>query len=181
MMMIRRVTNVSFRSPILDWVSWTRTSPYITKKIKKIIERINNSSDTLSTKYTQQAFTPLDLSPYGPLARYVKLRVAGNVFPRRRLQRKPLVSDPGMHDAWCMSELLNRGDGENVPGIPDACTCNFTHLVRGPCVQLFCMIRISRGAACLKWNMTSRPFCILLMAHIIFCAVSLDSFINQCI
>ena len=53
---------------------------------------------------------------------------AGNVFPRRRFQRKPLLSDPGMHHgtcvthvSWCMSGSLTRGDGENVPGIPGAC------------------------------------------------------------
>ena len=52
----------------------------------------------------------------------------GNIFPRRRFQRKPLVSDPGMHHGtcvthvpWCMSESLTCGDGENVPGIPGAC------------------------------------------------------------
>ena len=67
---------------------------------------------------------------------------AGNVFPRHRLQRKPLVSDPGMHHGtcvthvpWCMSGSLTRGGGENVPGIPGACaTRNFTYLVRGPWV-----------------------------------------------
>ena len=53
---------------------------------------------------------------------------AGNVFPSRRFQRKPLVSDPGMHHGtcvthvpWCMSGSLTCGDGENVPGIPGAC------------------------------------------------------------
>ena len=53
---------------------------------------------------------------------------AGNVFPRRRLQRKPLVSDPGMHRGtcvthvpWCMSGSLAPGGGENAPGIPGAC------------------------------------------------------------
>ena len=53
---------------------------------------------------------------------------AGNVFPRRRFQRKLLVSDPGMHHGtcvthvpWCMSGSLTCGDGENVPGIPGAC------------------------------------------------------------
>ena len=55
-------------------------------------------------------------------------RNAGNVFPRRRFLRKPLVSDPGMHHGtcvthvpWCMSGSLTCGDGENVPGIPGAC------------------------------------------------------------
>ena len=40
-------------------------------------------------------------------------------FPRHRLQRKPVVRDPGMHHGtcathvpWCMSESLNRGGGE---------------------------------------------------------------------
>ena len=46
-------------------------------------------------------------------------------FPRHRFQRKPLVSDPGMHHCtcvthvpWCMSGSLARGGWENVPGIP---------------------------------------------------------------
>ena len=54
---------------------------------------------------------------------------SGNVFPRRRFQRKPLVSNPGMHHGtcvmhvpWCMSGSLTRGDGEKVRGIPGACT-----------------------------------------------------------
>ena len=53
---------------------------------------------------------------------------AGNVFPRHRFQRKPLVSDPGMHHGtcgthvpWCMSGSLTCGDGVNVPGIAGAC------------------------------------------------------------
>ena len=53
---------------------------------------------------------------------------AGNFFPRNRLQRKPLFSDPGMHHGtcvthvpWCMSGSLTRGDGENVPCIPGTC------------------------------------------------------------
>ena len=71
-----------------------------------------------------------------PWASYHILKIArcacagntGNVFPRRRLQRKPLVSDLGMHHGtcvthvpWCMSGSLTRGGGENVPGIPGAC------------------------------------------------------------
>ena len=61
-------------------------------------------------------------------------------FPHHRLQRKPLVSDPGMHHGtcvthvpWCMSGSLFSGGRENVPGIPGACaTHNFTYLARGP-------------------------------------------------
>ena len=47
---------------------------------------------------------------------------AGNVFPRRRLQRKPLVSDPAMHHVtcvthvpWCMSGSLDPSGGETFP------------------------------------------------------------------
>ena len=61
-------------------------------------------------------------------------------FPRHRLQRKLLVNEPGihhgtcaMHVPWCMSGSLTHGGGENVPGIPGACTIhNFTYLARGP-------------------------------------------------
>ena len=61
-------------------------------------------------------------------------------FPRHRHQRKPLVSDPGMHHGtcvthvlWCMSGSLNPRWRGNVPGIPGACaTSNFTYLARGP-------------------------------------------------
>ena len=49
----------------------------------------------------------------------------GNVFPRRRLQRKPLVSDPDMHHGtcmthvpWCMSGSLTRGGGETFSACP---------------------------------------------------------------
>ena len=48
--------------------------------------------------------------------------------PRHRLEKKPPVSDPGIHHStcvthvpWCMSGSLTRGDGERVPGIPWAC------------------------------------------------------------
>ena len=89
-----------------------------------------------------------------PWASYQIRKIAGcacagnarNVFPCRRFQRKPLVSDPGMHHGtcvthvpWCMSGSLTCGDRENVPGIPGACApailriwqeahCHLTHL-----------------------------------------------------
>ena len=85
------------------------------------------------------------LAGNGPLTRYVNCglrmrRECRERFPRHCLQRKPRVSDPGMHTArawphvpWCMSGFLTCGGGENVPGIPGACaTCNFTYLARGP-------------------------------------------------
>ena len=82
--------------------------------------------------------------PNGPLARYVKVRVAHapripEMFsPPPPSTLKPLVSDPDMHHdtcvthvPWCVSGSLTRGGGENVPGIPGACAiCNFTYLAR---------------------------------------------------
>ena len=61
-------------------------------------------------------------------------------FPRHRLQRKRLVSDPCMHPgmcvthvSWCTSGSLSRGSAGNAPGIPGACaTPNVTYMVRGP-------------------------------------------------
>ena len=58
-------------------------------------------------------------------------------FPLHRLEKKPPVSDQGMHHGtcvthvpWCMSGSLTR---ENVPGIPGTCaTHNFMYLARGP-------------------------------------------------
>ena len=85
--------------------------------------------------HTRPAYTPT--SDDGPLWASYQIRKiagcacagnAGNVSPRRRFQRKPLVSDPGMHHGtcvthvpWCMSESFTCVDGENVPGIPGAC------------------------------------------------------------
>ena len=50
---------------------------------------------------------------------------AGNVFPRRRIQRKPRVSDPGMqhgtcvkHVPWRMSGLLTRGGRDTFLAFP---------------------------------------------------------------
>ena len=87
----------------------------------------------------------------GPLTRYAKSRVVHapgmpEHFPHHRLQRKPIVSDPGMHHGtcvthvpWCVSGSLNRCGGENVPGILGACpTRNFTYLVRGPIGCAWC-------------------------------------------
>ena len=61
-------------------------------------------------------------------------------FPHHRLERKMLVSDPGMyhgtcvtHVPWCMSGSLTRGYGGNVSGIHGACAIrNFPYLARGP-------------------------------------------------
>ena len=67
---------------------------------------------------------------HGPLTRYAELRVAHGRecrerFPRHRLQRNPLVSDPVMdhgpcvtHVPWCMSGSLVSGCGEKFPAFP---------------------------------------------------------------
>ena len=71
------------------------------------------------------------------------LRIRGECrerFPRHRLQRKPLVSDPGMHHGtcvmhvpWCMSgSLYPRWRGKRSRH-PRACaTPNFAYLTRYP-------------------------------------------------
>ena len=93
----------------------------------------------LSTVHTLVYF-PMGLLPDAYNCGLRMRRECRERFPSHRLQRKPLVSDPGMHHGtcvthvpWCMSGSLVRGGGENVPGIPGACaTHNFTYLVRGP-------------------------------------------------
>ena len=94
----------------------------------------------MSIKRTHRAKNVWWLLWKGYLALRFQCRECWERFPRHRLQRKPLVSDPGMHHGtcvthvpWCMSGSLTRGGGENVPGIPGACaTSNFAYLVRGP-------------------------------------------------
>ena len=71
-------------------------------------------------------------------------RNVGNVLPRHRLQRKPLVSDPGMHHGtcvthvpWCMPGSPTRGDRENVPGIPGACASRYLCIWQEAHTRLF--------------------------------------------
>ena len=69
-----------------------------------------------------------------------RLYMSRESFPHHQLQRKLLVSDPGMHQGmcitlvpWCMSGSPTRDSRENVPGIHGTCaTRNFAYLVRGP-------------------------------------------------
>ena len=80
------------------------------------------------------------LLPFTQNYRFRMRREGMERFPRLRFQKKPRISDPGMHHGtcdthvpWCMSGSLIRGGGENVSGIPGACaTRNFGYLVRGP-------------------------------------------------
>ena len=71
---------------------------------------------------------------YGLLTRYANLWAAHppgmpGIFPCHRLQRKPPVSDPGMHHDTCATHVpwyigianrRKRGGGGDVPGIPGA-------------------------------------------------------------
>ena len=76
-----------------------------------------------------------------PLTRYVTLRVAhapgmpgtSSSPPTSNETASQRSRHASWHVSWCMSGWLTRGDGENVPGIPGACTTrNFTYLARGP-------------------------------------------------
>ena len=100
-------------------------------------------------------------------------------FPCHWLQRKPLISDPGMHHdtcvmhvPWCMSGSLNCGGGENVPNIPSACaTHNFKYLARGPwcnCGLLvdhhFCSVWYSHAVCPLTpWDVHGNRILFILM------------------
>ena len=50
------VITIYTRSPKFEWVSPSHKTPRIAKKIRKVIERTNHISDTLSTEYTQHTF-----------------------------------------------------------------------------------------------------------------------------
>ena len=57
-------------------------------------------------------------------------------IPRHLLQRKPLVSGPGMHRGTRI--MMHVGIAKTFPGILRACaTRNFTHLARGPCNSVY--------------------------------------------
>ena len=81
-----------------------------------------------------------------PHTRYVKLQVADAPGMLFTFPPPTQVIDTDMHHGtcmthvpWCMPGSLSNGFlwsrcGENVPGIPGACTTrNFAYLARGPC------------------------------------------------
>ena len=63
---------------------------------------------------------------------------AGNVFPRRRFQRKPLVNDPDMHHGTCVTHVMHVGiahlrwRGKHSRHSRCMRTRNFVYLARGP-------------------------------------------------
>ena len=93
------------------------------------------------TAMTDCLYAPLPWTSY-QVRKIAGCACAGNAgtFSRHRLQRKSLVSDPGMHHGtcsthvpWCISGSLTRGDREYVFCIPGTCaTRNFAYLARSP-------------------------------------------------
>ena len=104
-------------------------------------------------------------------------------FPRHRLQRKPLVSDLGMHRGtcathmqWCMLGPLTRCGGADVPGNPGTCaTRNFAYLARGPCHSsaslyrgLCLKTRIFLSNISLHFRITNHSIDFIYMTSIMF-------------
>ena len=106
-------------------------------------------------------------------------------FLCHQLQREPLVSNPGMHHGtcvthvpWCMSGLLTRGGGENVPGIPGACaTHNFTYLARDPWLSMSRLLPSPRH----QWPflLTWFIFNYSTGVQIVSCTLSDDSVLSE--
>ena len=96
----------------------------------------------LFSRIFQGCFTVMGLLPNTQNCGLRMRRECREGFPRHKLQRKPLVSDPDMYHvtcvtSWCMSGSLTRGGEENVPSIPGTCaTRDFTYLKRGPLGEL---------------------------------------------
>ena len=124
-------------------------------------------------------------------------------FPCHLLQRKPLVSDPGMHHGTCvmhvplcMTRSLHRGGGENLTGIPGACaTRNYTYLERdpwqgkslGPVLlqwpDAYVILSVNGSAAlnesCVPTGSTDaglRQYHIVVKIEIVLCFVSMDNY-----
>ena len=72
-------------------------------------------------------------------SRTVLLTLSGRSLMYIKNRSGPNTVPCGMHHGmthvpWCMSGSLTCGGGENVPGIPSACTTRkFTYQARGPC------------------------------------------------
>ena len=135
------------------------TALYISHMIMVRIDFILESKINLMVKYPWKLAILFEMiskflltfSPpcHGPLARYVKLRVAHSPGMPGTFSSPQRLNDPDMHHGtcvtrvpWCMLGSLTSGFilsrwRENVPGIPGAsATRNFTYLVRGPFVKM---------------------------------------------
>ena len=116
----------------------------------------------------------------GPLARYVKLRVAHAPGMLGTFSPPPLVSDSDMyhgtcatHVPWCMPRSLTRGFlwsrwwGKPSRRLGACVTGDFTFLVRGPWVRDDHMTEwITAWIGRPRWQTTWQPFCgIKLIIH----------------
>ena len=111
-------------------------------------------------------------------------------FSRHRLQRKPLVSNPGMpygtcmtHVPWCLLGLLSRYSGKNVSGIPGACTArNYTYFTRDPWRispnDLFIGYLDAASPRHVSLQSTPREFCKLCMPLVFSCGLVKASLIH---
>ena len=91
----------------------------------------------------------------GPLARYVKLRVAHAPGMPWMFSLQPRVSDPDMYHGMCVS--FEVGGGDKVPSIPGACaTRKFTYLSRGPwnSIKVYCKRRMPWWTSMNTWCRT---------------------------
>ena len=124
------LTHLAFLEPLnVPWKVWIRSIKNKLKLSENYIKCNNvGYSNIEHDKFVIDRFVQWASYQIRNIAGCACAGNAGNVFPRRRLQRKSLVSDPGMHHGtcgthvpWCMSGSLASGGGENVPGIPGVC------------------------------------------------------------
>ena len=145
---IRAIWQKIIQIVIIGFVTYKNTIPFIANFFRGQWVKIIATICTVAIATNRQLFSCYywKRTVNGPLTRYLELRLlmhreCREHLPRPRLQRKPLVNNPGMHHStcvthvpWCMSGSLVCGGGENVTGIPGACAIrNFTYLARGPC------------------------------------------------
>ena len=134
------------------YLSWCfqRSSDWVYDSTKVCVPV--NTKSSLMSRHIHNEISQYQACPWAScqIRKTVGCACAGNAgrFSRRRLQRKLLVSDLGMHHGtcsthvpWCMPKSLTRDGGENVTDIPGACaTCNFAYLIRGTCLVSMCCI-----------------------------------------
>ena len=99
-----------------------------------------------------QSMSYMDLSSisYIQICWLLMRRECRERFPLHPLQRRPLVSKPGMHHGmcvthvrWCMSGSLTRGGGENFPAYPANALPAILRIwseVRNACTDLSCFV-----------------------------------------
>ena len=162
--------NHLIRGKSIIFSSWSMLLWY-DLKVKRNGDLLAAWNDEIAITYLcLKELRPNQACAYYQMGKTVVCTYAGNSgkrFLHHRLQRKPLVSDSGMHHGtclthmrWYMSGSLTRGDGENVPGIPGACaTRNFTFVARDQLIVLssrtFAQINTATSRVDLYWSQCS--------------------------